>query len=88
MMSTLGFVISHRASITFCWLPPDRWDTNSSIEDALIWRLSICSATWVRSSSSFTRPMRVHSRRKAARALFFRMDWVSTSPSPRRSWVT
>ena len=35
-ISTDGFTSSHLASITFCWLPPDRLATGVASDDALM----------------------------------------------------
>ncbi len=82
--STFGFVHSHLASSTFCWLPPLSSETRWSGLDALMRKRSMNVATSLSWAAVDTRPAR-ESCGSAARTMFSRTERFGMMPSTLRS---
>ena len=83
-ISTPGFLPSHLASTTFCWLPPLSMDTGSVSLPYLIFRRLAQSVAIARSALERIRPPR-RSAGRDARATFCWIDMSMTRPCCRRS---
>ena len=83
-MSSAGWRPSHLASTTFCWFPPDSWDTGSMSRPYLRLSRTAQSAANARSAADRTRPP-LRSRPSEASATFCCTDMSMTRPCCRRS---
>ena len=78
-ISTAGLRLSHLASTTFCWLPPDSMETGSVSRPYLIASRAAQSAASACSDEARMNPAR-RSRPSEARATFCCTDMSMTRP--------